>query len=228
MLAATWSLATTGGRLRAPVLVLSIAAFVVFAISVPGFASPRNVAGILFSALPLLLLATGQTFVLVSGGIDLSATAVVGLASVAGGLVMSADAGVMAGHQAAPAVGPLAMLATGAVAGLVNGACVGGLRMPAFMVTLTTSMFAAGLAVLLVRLAANTETMFNLPRAFVSIGSNPFAAAAVACGCALAAQALLGATTTRALRGCRAFRFQRSSRAPTSSAARLRRWRPSS
>ena len=57
------------------------------------------------------------------------------------------------------------MLATGALAGLVNGVCVGVLRMPAFMVTLTIGMFAGGLAVLLVRLAANTETLFNLPQA---------------------------------------------------------------
>jgi ribose/xylose/arabinose/galactoside ABC-type transport system permease subunit len=91
-------------------------------------------------------------------------------------------------------LGLLAMLATGALAGLVNGVCVGVLRMPAFMVTLTLGMFAGGLAVLLVRLAANTETMFNLPRSFVAIGGTPIAAAAMACGASVFAQGLLGST----------------------------------
>jgi ribose transport system permease protein len=179
---------------RAPVLFLCASAVLAFSLTIPGFASTANVTGILISSLPLLLLATGQTFVVVSGGIDLSTTALVGLVSVAGGLVMSADAGLIGEHSAAPVSGLLVMLATGALAGLVNGVCVGVLRMPAFMVTLTLGMFAGGLAVLLVRLAANTETMFNLPRGFVAIGGAPFAAAVVACGTALFAQGLLGST----------------------------------
>src|SRR5688572_3222407 len=57
---------------RAPILVLCAAAFLAFAVAIPGFASTANVTGILIAALPLLLLAAGQTFVLISAGIDLS------------------------------------------------------------------------------------------------------------------------------------------------------------
>jgi ribose/xylose/arabinose/galactoside ABC-type transport system permease subunit len=173
MHAAAWQLRSAAAVSRMPVLILCACAVIAFSAAIPGFASSANLAGIMISSLPLLLLATGQTFVLVSGGIDLSTTAIVGLVSVAGGLVM---------------------IGTGALAGLVNGACVGVLRMPAFMVTLTLGMFAGGLAVLLVRLAANTETMFNLPRGFVNIGGTPLAAAIVACGAAVFAQGLLGST----------------------------------
>jgi ribose transport system permease protein len=179
---------------RAPAALLCTVVFLAFALAVPGFTTPGNLTGIAVAAMPLLLLATGQTFVLVSGGIDLSAPTLVGLASVVGGLVMSGDAGLMAGHAAAPVAGPLAMLASGALLGLINGACAGGLRMPAFMVTLTTGMFAGGLAILLVRLAAGTETMFSLPRGFVALGGTPAVAVAVACGCAVVAQVVLGAT----------------------------------
>ena len=80
---------------------------------------------------------------------------------------MHGEGGLVAGEALAPAAALTTMLATGVLVGLVNGVCVGALRMPAFMVTLTTGMFAGGLAVLLVRLAANTETMFNLPQAFI-------------------------------------------------------------
>ena len=52
---------------RAPILVLCAAAFLGFAVAIPGFASAANVTGILIAALPLLLLAAGQTFVLISG-----------------------------------------------------------------------------------------------------------------------------------------------------------------
>jgi ribose/xylose/arabinose/galactoside ABC-type transport system permease subunit len=177
-----------------PILVLCAAAFVGFTIAIPGFASGANVTGILVSALPLLLLAAGQTFVLISAGIDLSATSTVGLASVVGGLMMQGDGGLAAGMALTPAAALIAMLATGAFAGLVNGVCVGALRMPAFMVTLTTGMFAGGLAVLLVRLAANTETIFNLPPAFITLGSMPAAAGAIALGSAFAAEGVLART----------------------------------
>jgi ribose/xylose/arabinose/galactoside ABC-type transport system permease subunit len=194
MRAAAWQLRSAAAVSRMPVLILCACAVIAFSAAIPGFASSANLAGIMISSLPLLLLATGQTFVLVSGGIDLSTTAIVGLVSVAGGLVMSGDAGLAGGHAAAPVAGLFVMIGTGALAGLVNGACVGVLRMPAFMVTLTLGMFAGGLAVLLVRLAANTETMFNLPRGFVNIGGTPLAAAIVACGAAVFAQGLLGST----------------------------------
>ncbi len=165
-----------------------------FAVAIPGFASVANISSILIAALPLLLLATGQTFVLVSAGIDLSAPAVVGLVSVSGGLVMSADVGLLGGHVLAPLAGMVVMLATGGLAGLLNGTCVGALKMPAFMVTLTSGMFAGGLAVLLVRVAAGTETMFNLPATFVAVGATPLMAGLVACGGMLGAQGLLVAT----------------------------------
>lgn len=108
---------------------------------------------------------------------------------------MSADVGLLAGHVLAPQAGIVMMLATGAIAGLVNGTCVGGLRMPAFMVTLTSGMFAGGLAVLLVRVAADTETMFGLPPTFVAVGATPLVAGLVACGSMVAAEGLLVRTS---------------------------------
>src|SRR3712207_5441592 len=107
-------------RGRAPILVLSAALFVTFAALVPGFGSTANVSGILLSALPLVLLATGQTFVLISAGIDLSAPAIVGLASVVGGLVMSSDSGVLAAHPLVTPAGIAAMLATGGSGGAIH------------------------------------------------------------------------------------------------------------
>ena len=179
---------------RAPLLVVCLATLAAFSAAVTGFGSAANLAGIVIAGTPLLLLATGQTLVLVSGGIDLSAPAVVGLASVAGGLLMSADGGLLGEHPAAAGAGLAGMLVVGGLAGLAHGVCVGALGMPAFMVTLALGMFFGGTAVLAVRLAADTETMFGLPRGFVAIGGLPWAAAALALGGAGAAQALLSLT----------------------------------
>lgn len=178
----------------APIVALCAAAFLAFAVAIPGFATGANVTGIVISSLPLLLLATGQTFVLISAGIDLSATSIVGLASVIGGLMMHGEGGLMAGETLAPGTAVVAMLASGVLVGLANGVCVGMLGMPAFMVTLTTGMFAGGLAVLLVRLAANMETLFNLPHGFVALGAVPAVAGAIAFAGVVSAEAVLERT----------------------------------
>ena len=79
------------------VLALSVAWFLAMLPFAPGLASPANLANIFSSALPLLAVATGQTIVLITGGIDLSATSAIALASTCGGLVMSADRGWLGG-----------------------------------------------------------------------------------------------------------------------------------
>ena len=45
----------------------------------PGFASAENTGNIFANLLPLLVVAIGQTFVLIAGGIDLSVTSTVAL-----------------------------------------------------------------------------------------------------------------------------------------------------
>src|SRR5215510_14486418 len=70
------------------VLALCGLTFVVFAPFAPGFASPQNLWNILISCLPLLMLATGQTVVLITAGIDLSVTAIIGFSSLVRALPM--------------------------------------------------------------------------------------------------------------------------------------------
>jgi ribose/xylose/arabinose/galactoside ABC-type transport system permease subunit len=83
----------------------------------PGLAAPDNLSNIFSNMLPLVVVATGQTIVLITGGIDLSATSTIALASVAGALVMSGDQGLMGGSAWAAPAGALVMLAVGALVG---------------------------------------------------------------------------------------------------------------
>ena len=165
------ALGTARRALRAALLLNGVAVLV-FATVADGFATAGNLLNLVQSALPLLLLATGQTLVLISAGIDLSAAAVVGLASVAGGLVMSGDIGWLAGSALGPPAAAVTMGLTGVAVGVVNGVAVTWLRMPAFMVTLTTGMFAGGLAVWGVRALAGTETVYGLPPGFTIVGAS--------------------------------------------------------
>lgn len=160
----------------------------------PGFLSPANVGNLLMSCLPLLVLATGQTFVLIAGGIDLSATALVGLSSVAGALVMNGDHGWMKDHAAATPFALAAMFGVGALGGFLNGACIAWLRMPPFMVTLTLMMFFGGGAVWAAQLAVQAENIGNLPPGFLALGSQAWSAVLLAAGLVLMAHVVLSRT----------------------------------
>lgn len=136
----------------------------------PGLTSSSNISNIFSNLLPLLIVATGQTIVLISGGIDLSVTSVMALSSVTGALVMSGDQGLLGGSAWAAPAGVAAMLLTGSLIGWLNGAAITRLRMPPFIVTLTTMMFFSGLAIWLTK----SKTIYNLPASFIAIGSGGF------------------------------------------------------
>jgi ribose/xylose/arabinose/galactoside ABC-type transport system permease subunit len=82
--------------------------------------------------------AIGMTFVIVSGGIDLSMGSVIALVSVVTALALK--------HEYSPIVAASAGVATGMAVGLANGLLVTGLRIVPFIVTLGTMGIARGLA----------------------------------------------------------------------------------
>lgn len=154
--------------LRSRWLLLYLAAVYLFVVTLihPEIASSRNLADVLLSAMPLVALAVGQTIVIITGGIDLSLTSLVSLASVVGASLLTESAlpGWSLPAQCTVAVG--AVFLVGGTAGLVHGASVAVLRMPAFLVTLASLMFAGGMAELYTR----SRSIGNLPEAFLQIG----------------------------------------------------------
>ena len=128
---------------------------------------------ILAAMIPLLVVAVGQTFVLIIAGIDLSAPSILAMASVMGAAAITGDGGLLAG--AAPWIlvplGVLAFLAVGGAVGAFNGACVARVGMPAFIVTLTTMMFFSGAAIWFTSAYTDSgSSIGNLPREFVLLG----------------------------------------------------------
>ncbi|HVP10413.1 MAG TPA: ABC transporter permease [Phycisphaerae bacterium] len=84
------------------------------------------------------LAAMGMTFVIISGGIDLSVGSVIALSSVATALVLK--------HSGPLWLAILVALATGAVCGLYNALLITLLRLPPFIATLGTLGFFRGVA----------------------------------------------------------------------------------
>jgi ribose/xylose/arabinose/galactoside ABC-type transport system permease subunit len=148
------------------VLWLCVLYFVALAPFTTGFASWSNLQTILAYALPILVVSIGLTLVLIIGGIDLSVTSIIALASVMGGKIMSAQGGWLAGNALAIPVGVLAMLLVGGGVGAVNGVAVTVFRIPAFIATLTTMMFISGLAIWLTL----SQKIGGLPAGFVMLG----------------------------------------------------------
>lgn len=167
------------------VLYLSIAYFLVLWPFIPRIASPANLGNIFSNMWPLMAVAIGQTFVLIIAGIDLSQPAIMALASVVGaalitsaldpvlfeksplwGILFTEQGGPLANSLAAVPVALLAMTALGALIGLLNGSAIARLKMPAFMVTLVSSMFFSAFAIYLTK----SENIIHLPQAYLTIG----------------------------------------------------------
>lgn len=124
-----------------------------FVVTVPvfsgiSFLSVRNSQNILVAIVPVLLLGLGQTFVIISAGIDLSVGWVMSLASVLSALALRNSFNAGAPLPLAVILGLLAGVFGGGIVGLVNGLIIAKLKVPAFIVTLGSSFMVRGLALL--------------------------------------------------------------------------------
>ena len=134
---------------------------------VPEIATVDTLLDILSSMVPLLVVAIGQTFVLIVAGIDLSAPSIIAMASVVGASVMTGDRGYAAGTGLEIPAGILAFLAVGGAIGIFNGLCTTRFNMPSFIVTLTTMMFFSGAAIWYTAAQTDATSIGNLPRGFI-------------------------------------------------------------
>lgn len=127
-------------------LVILLALIVVSSIAYPSFASAGNLSQIALQAAFLAPLALGLTFVIFTGGIDLSVGSVFAL-----GGVLAAWAS-QYGFLAALLV-PLIVCT---LIGLIQGAIIAGTSIPAFIVTLAGLLFARGLLLALTQKGSET------------------------------------------------------------------------
>lgn len=117
---------------------------VVFAVFGTGFFSRQTWNSTTTYAAEFLILGTAETFVILSGGIDLSVGAIIALSGVSGAWTMGHTASLGTGLSIA--VGIAAGLGAGALAGALNGFLVTVGRITPFIATLGTLGIGTGLA----------------------------------------------------------------------------------
>ena len=135
-----------------------------FVVSVPVFSSAtfvtvRNSQNILTAIVPVVLLGLGQTFVIISAGIDLSVGWVMSLASVLSALAIRDSYNSGAPVWLAIILGLFAGTLGGGVVGFLNGVIIAKLKVPAFIVTLGSSFIVRGLSLLW----SENTTVIGLP-----------------------------------------------------------------
>ncbi|MEU6646355.1 ABC transporter permease [Saccharomonospora sp. NPDC046836] len=112
-----------------PVLVVLAALLVALAFAGPAYSEPAGYLALLKRAAPLMILAIGQYFVIVSGGFDLSVGSLVTAEVVIAARLID-------GEESATVWVLALLLVTGALVGLVNGLITTRLLVPSFIVTL--------------------------------------------------------------------------------------------
>lgn len=120
-----------------PLLVLLFLYILLYALS-PAFRSPRSAMLVALEGAAIGIAAAGQTYVILTGGIDLSIEAMVSFSGVVGAILIAGTN--VAGGQIAFGIPSwqacLIAIAAGLVIGLIQGALVTGMRMNPFIVTL--------------------------------------------------------------------------------------------
>lgn len=139
-----------------PVLVLLAVAFEMIS---GRFMSANNLSIVMQQASINIVLAAGMTYVILTGGIDLSVGSILSAAAMAALIVsLYPDWGLM---------GIPAGMATGLLFGLVNGGLIAFLKLPPFIVTLGSLTAVRGVA----RLMGSDTTVFNPALPFAAMGN---------------------------------------------------------
>ncbi len=132
-----------------------------FCVEAPGFLSVRNLYYVLQQVSVVGILVIGQTFVIITKGIDLSQGAIIGFSS-----ILSA---IMIVHMGIPVGATFCLIIVlGGAIGLINGFLVAKMNIPPMIATLGTTNAVSAIALL----SCNGSNIYSLPasiKAFASI-----------------------------------------------------------
>jgi ribose transport system permease protein len=142
------------------IILAAVALFVVFTLINPNFASKGNVLNMVKSLAPYAILSLGVTFVIATGGIDLSiGTVLFGSAVLAGALCKT---GVTAEEGTLWLTIPI-ILVTGVIFGLINGFLVAKCKIAPFIATLGSMLFSRGLTAVIAEAIRGTSSAIKYP-----------------------------------------------------------------
>ena len=144
-------------------LLILILTWIVLAFLSPYFFTVRNLFEITLQSSVFAIIAAGETFVIVSGGIDLSVGSVFAFSAIVGGIFFGATGSVF--------LAVVTSLATGIAAGIVSGLFISRLNVPPFVATLGMMGIARGAALI----AVNGIPIYGLSPTYTWIGQGQVA-----------------------------------------------------
>jgi ribose transport system permease protein len=146
-------------------LALLVLLWILLSVATPSFASANNIANLLRQGSMIAILAVGQTFVIITGGIDLSVGAVVGFCTVITAMMINA------GWPIWMAV--VATLLCGVAIGIFHGFGIVKMGLPPFIITLATLTSLRGIGLLMTNgnsISINSDAFQEFSRgAFIGI-----------------------------------------------------------
>jgi len=149
-----------GGKQNIVIIFAAIALFAIFTLINPGFARSGNVLTMAKSFVPYAILALGVTFVIATGGIDLSiGTVCIGSAVLAGAICKT---GVSVEDGTLWLTIPI-ILITGLCFGLINGLLVAKCKIAPFIATLGTMLVSRGLTAVVAEAVRATSSAVKYP-----------------------------------------------------------------
>ncbi len=150
----------SGGMQNMVIILAAVVLFLVFYLINPSFASKSTLLTMAKSLVPYAILALGVTFVIATGGIDLSiGTVCIGSAVLAGALCKT---GVKVEDGTLWLTIPV-ILASGLVFGLINGLLVAKCKIAPFIATLGTMLVSRGLTAVISEAVRETSSAVKYP-----------------------------------------------------------------
>ena len=131
--------------------------YTVFGLLNPSFFSEKNVGNLLRQIAPILIIGIGQSYVLITGNIDLSIGSVVGMSCMASATMMTKGVN--------PTVAVGVTLVCCLAVGIINGLLVAKCKLPPFIATLGTMTITRGIAQI-VNNNYNTDSIGDGARGF--------------------------------------------------------------
>ena len=138
------------------IYIAAVALFLVLGLLNSQFLTPGNLRDVAVSASVNAIIGIGLTFVIITGGIDLSVGAIASFVGIV-------SANFMVNSGLSPVLALIAGIAVGAGCGVVNGLLITGLKLPPFIATLGTMSVFQGLAYVV----TDGKPVYNVPTGFV-------------------------------------------------------------
>jgi ribose transport system permease protein len=134
---------------------IAIVLVVVFSLATPFFLTMNNFINVIVHSSTLAMLAIGMTFVVISGGLDLSVGSIIAFAGVLGVMVF--------GQTGSAALGLGICVLSGCAMGILNGLLIGYMRINAFIATIATLAIYRGATLMITggRTISVTSPAFN-------------------------------------------------------------------